>query len=152
MIRAVTAALTPVQLNVTANNSSMGTVSGGGTYYPGDTAILTATPAPGYHFAGWSTGHTDNPLHYVVSQNASIVATFLAGSGIDEVDDGKWSVEVSGLYLTVYNPEGTPVELYDLTGRLLATSNLSIFNFQFSIPGVYLLSSPSHTQKIVVQN
>ena len=40
-------------------------------------------------------------------------------------------------------------DLYDITGRCLATSNLSLFTFHFSLPGVYLLRSGATVQKIV---
>ena len=40
-------------LTVTANDASMGTVTGAGTYNYGETAHLEATPTEGYHFVGW---------------------------------------------------------------------------------------------------
>ena len=55
-----------------------GTVEGGGTYNWGDTATLTATPAEGYVFSGWSgdAGGTDNPLSVTVDSDKSITANF----------------------------------------------------------------------------
>ncbi len=41
-------------LSVTANPSNDGTVTGNGTYDYGQTETITATPASGYTFAGWS--------------------------------------------------------------------------------------------------
>ena len=151
MIRALLGPLTTVDIDVQSSNTAMGTVSGSGSYYPGDTAVLTASPAPGYRFAGWSTGDTDNPLYLRVTAPSSIIGSFLPAVGIDEIDNQEMIVEVNDLELRVENPTGSPLELYDITGRHLATSNLSIFNFQFSIPGVYLLRSPSTTCKIVAQ-
>lgn len=50
----------------------------GGTYDEGSTATLTATPASGYLFSGWSgdaSGST-NPLSITMSANKTITATF----------------------------------------------------------------------------
>lgn len=55
-----------------------GTVTGGGVYISGDTATLTATPAKGYVFTGWSgdvTGKT-NPLGVTVDSAKNIIANF----------------------------------------------------------------------------
>ena len=48
MIQAILGELDQVTLTVEASHADRGTVEGGGAYYPGDTAILTATPAAGY--------------------------------------------------------------------------------------------------------
>ncbi|MDO8946564.1 MAG: InlB B-repeat-containing protein [Desulfocapsaceae bacterium] len=57
-----------------------GTVTGGNiTYLYGDTAILTATPARGYVFTGWSGDitATTNPLGFPVYSARSITANFV---------------------------------------------------------------------------
>jgi uncharacterized repeat protein (TIGR02543 family) len=62
----------------TASPTAGGTVTGGGSYYWGDTATLTATPASGYWFTGWSgdlTGLT-NPADITIDGNKSVTATF----------------------------------------------------------------------------
>ena len=83
-----------------------------------------------------------NPTGVLNSEtNPAEVKTLIAGSELD--------IEINGLTLTVGNPTGHTVDLYDITGRHLATSNLSIFNFQFPIPGVYLLRCGSTVKKIV---
>ena len=56
-----------------------GTVTSAGVVYSnGDTATLTATPATGYVFEGWSgdASVTTNPLIFTVNANKSITATF----------------------------------------------------------------------------
>lgn len=49
-----------------------------GTYYYGDTVTLTATPADGYAFDGWTgdISSTDNPLEVTLTRNLSLQATF----------------------------------------------------------------------------
>ncbi len=67
-------------LTVNANNASMGSVSGGGTYAAGATATLTATPAAGHHFVQWNDGNTQNPRTVTVTANATYTATFAVNS------------------------------------------------------------------------
>ncbi len=149
MIRALLGPLELVDIEVLSSDESKGTVSGSGTFYPGDTAVLLATPAPGYRFAGWSTGDTDNPLYLRVTAAGSIIGSFLPDVGIGEVENEKWKVEISYLTLRVKNLSGEPVDLYDITGRHLATSHLSPFTFHLPAPGVYLLRCGTTVQKIV---
>ena len=153
MIRAILGPLSTVDIDVQSSDESTGTVSGSGSYYPGDTAVLLATAAPGYRFAGWSTGDTDNPLYLRVTTGGSIIGSFLRDTGIDPIDSSlsPFTSHLSGLTLTVENPSGNPVDLYDITGRLLATFNSPLSTFNFQLPGVYLLRSGTTVQKIVVQ-
>ena len=66
-------------VSATANDPSMGTIAGAGTYEEGATATLTATPAEGCEFVSWTVGDevlTDNPLNLTVTSDIHIVATF----------------------------------------------------------------------------
>ena len=69
---------TPYQITATSDNTSMGTVSGGGTYYNGATVILTATPNPNHTFVQWNDGNTSNPRTVTVAGNATYTAQFRA--------------------------------------------------------------------------
>lgn len=61
---------------VSSNNSSWGSVSGGGTYGYGQNAILTATAAEHYQFKQWQDGNTDNPRLVTVTGNCTYTAEF----------------------------------------------------------------------------
>ena len=63
-------------VTVSSANSSMGTVSGGGTYEEGQTATVTATPKSGYKFTRWSNGSTANPYSFTVTSDISLTAYF----------------------------------------------------------------------------
>ncbi|MCX6872720.1 MAG: InlB B-repeat-containing protein, partial [Verrucomicrobia bacterium] len=69
------------QYTLSASAVSNGTISGiaaGGKYLTGTTATLTAVPAAGYAFTGWTgdaTG-TTNPLSLVMDADKTIGATF----------------------------------------------------------------------------
>lgn len=150
MIRAVLGELEQVSIDVQSSNPERGTVTGSGLYYPGDTAVITASPASGYRFVAWSNGERQNPLNLRVSAPETIVATFLPNVAIEDIDNPKMRIETSGLTITVENPDGDTFALYDLSGRKLASSRLSSFTYQFTIPGVYLLRCGTHTEKIVI--
>jgi M6 family metalloprotease-like protein len=59
----------PVQLNASASPPEGGSVSGGGTYFFGETVTLMATPNQGWEFLNW----TENGE--IVSDNASFILT-----------------------------------------------------------------------------
>ncbi len=76
---------TPTNYTLTTLTSGSGTVTRNpdqSTYASGSTVTLTATPASGYSFAGWSgsaTG-TTNPLVVTMDANKTITATFSQSS------------------------------------------------------------------------
>ena len=56
---------------IIVNSSGNGSVTGGGTYYLGDTVTLTATPDAGYSFINWvfqGGTSTANPLTYEIQE------------------------------------------------------------------------------------
>ncbi len=63
-------------VTVSANNSSYGSVSGGGTYANGSTVTITATPADSYKFVKWSNGLTSTTANIIVTSDTTIVAEF----------------------------------------------------------------------------
>ena len=73
-------AINSYAVGVTSNNSTMGSVSGSGTYNHNSTAILTATPYYGYHFVQWQDGNTQNPRTVVVTDSAQYTAQFAYNS------------------------------------------------------------------------
>ena len=65
-------------VSVTANPTSGGAVSGGGTYKVGASVQLTATPVSGWAFTGWNDGNTANPrLISVPATNSTYTAGFI---------------------------------------------------------------------------
>lgn len=63
-------------INVTSNNTSWGTVSGGGTYASGSTVTIKATPKSGYSFEKWNDGNTSATRTITVTGNATYTAQF----------------------------------------------------------------------------
>jgi len=77
----VTATFTQIEYSLTVNISP---VDGGSVsknpdsphYHYNDVVQLTATPALGYSFAGWSDGLTGNPTSVTITDNTVVTATF----------------------------------------------------------------------------
>ena len=63
-------------ISVTANDFTLGGVTGGGEYTSGDTVTLTAIPYFGSRFIGWSNGSQENPLTFVATTSQNFVAAF----------------------------------------------------------------------------
>ncbi len=86
-------------ITATSNNTSYGTVTGGGVYTPGSTVTLTATPNEHYSFVKWSDGSTDNPYVFTATESKTVRATFeqsefrvralVSGNGKIKVNDGE---------------------------------------------------------------
>ena len=64
-------------VNVSVNGNGSVEKSAG-SVLEGNTVTLTATPAEGYKFTGWSDGSTENPYTVTVTDNISLVANFEA--------------------------------------------------------------------------
>lgn len=65
-------------ITVTANDGTMGTVSGGGSYPATQIATLGATANEGYRFIRWADGVLDNPRSVIVTGAATYTAVFEA--------------------------------------------------------------------------
>lgn len=110
-----------VYISALSDNSSMGTVSGGGAYAQDEAVTLRASPRSGYQFLSWTDGDSENPRHIVAASNATYVATF-DRVGIAEADTA------AGCRLFPNPTEGKVtlgsaaalVEAYDQTGRRVA--------------------------------
>lgn len=73
---------TRYNITITSDNTSQGTVTGGGSYTEGDTVTLRATAQNGYEFTGWYNGNSkvsdNNPYTFTASQDLTLVARFAA--------------------------------------------------------------------------
>ncbi len=87
-------------VTASANNSSYGTVTGGGQFNYGASCTVTATPADGYMFTSWTQNgtivSTDPEYTFNVTSNTTLVANFASGVIIG-------SGETTNNYLPSYN-------------------------------------------------
>lgn len=119
-------------INGQSADIAMGSVTGSGCYYGGETVTLTAVPKEGYLFEHWSNESTDNPLSFTVTQDVELTAYF-----IPEESEGIGDVR-SGLSVGIYpNPAGSSttislsgvngevtIAVVDLNGRTVQTSTM----------------------------
>ena len=142
---------TPTQYTITVNsaNSSMGSVSGGGTYNSGSTATLTAIANSGYRFDHWQDNNTQNPRTITVTGNATYTAYFVATQGIDDVIADAVNVYTLGGQIVVETDLKDEISIYDIVGRKVDGGRKTRFDVPAS--GVYLVKiGTMPTQKVVV--
>lgn len=77
-----------VSVSTYTQPSTGGSVSGGGTYSPGDDVTIDAIANPGYVFAGWADPFTEepNPYSFEVVESVVITAQFSPDTADDDGD------------------------------------------------------------------
>ena len=79
-------------ITVSANPAEAGTVTGGGKYEKGKTAILEASPKADYVFVNWEDGSTANPRNITVTSDMECVANFAEQTGVNVTfGDNTWA-------------------------------------------------------------
>ena len=72
-------------VTVSSDDTSMGTVSGGGEYEEGTIVTVTATPKNGYTFFAWNDCSTMNPYTFTVTEDIDLIAYFDFDSSIEQI-------------------------------------------------------------------
>ena len=90
-------------ITVRSDDTSKGTVTGGGTYNVDNYAVLRATAKTGYHFSRWNDGNIQNPRIVKVTEDKTYTAYFESISTIAQNDTvyyinfkesmGSWSID-----------------------------------------------------------
>lgn len=137
--KSVTATFTAVpQYTLTTNVVGQGSISlnpAGGTYNQGTNVTVTATPAAGYAFSGWSgdlTGST-NPTSITMSANKSVTATFTTDTQAPTAPANLASSNVTSTGATLSwtaSTDNIGVTGYDIykNGTLLTTVTSTSYN------------------------
>ena len=63
-------------ITASAADNTMGYVTGGGTYYAGETVTLTAVAKNTYYFVNWSDGNTDATRTFIAAADVELTANF----------------------------------------------------------------------------
>ena len=120
-------------------------------------AVVSATPAPGYHFLRWSDGSTSNPYTLIVDSDTSLIAYFaLDGTeGINNAQPGDYSISTLGNQVFITGTSNQLVRIFDSMGRLLSTFHTSsTTSFQAPAMGIYLVQvgdNPAQRVKVGIQ-
>ena len=112
-------ALPAYTITATVNNETMGSVTGAGTYYEGETVTLTATAKNGHKFVNWSNNETANPLTFTATEDVNLTANFeVLNYTVTALtnDENKGTVEGAGTYAygTEVTLTATPADGYEL--------------------------------------
>ena len=129
-----------------SSNEAWGTVTGGGEYRDGETAVLTATPTEGYYFLSWQDGDVSNPRTITVNGDATYTAKF-ADTPFGEFDGEP--LHVSGKICSdqVWPDMGLYID-YIIEGTLYIGCNATIR----VMPGVTIMFTDSEGNIEVVEN
>ncbi len=128
-------------VQVTANNNALGTITGSGEYKEGTTATLTATPNAGFRFVNWTKEgvevSTDATYLFTVTEDVELVANFevilldtLNNAGIlDYLNDQTVDVAVyRSLTAGMYNTLCLPFRVDDISGTPLENTTVWKYN------------------------
>ncbi|GAB3867890.1 hypothetical protein GCM10028824_11330 [Hymenobacter segetis] len=131
-ITATFTAVAPTTYTLTTATTGSGTVvknPNQTSYASGSSVTLTATPAAGYQFNGWSgdaTG-TTNPLTVTMTTNKAITATFTATSGTGLTFYRALNINGNALVLDGQNWEAaTGAANFTVTGTRFANQNITL--------------------------
>ena len=129
---------------VTANDYSMGSVSGTGSYPYGSTVTIAAQAFDNYRFISWSDGDTMAVRSITVTGDMQFEARFEARSheGIEDASGEHITVSVTDRCIVVLGITDD-YTIYDLAGRRHAPS-------EALATGVYLVQVGRWTKKVLV--
>lgn len=151
LLRVIFTEAEKVSLTLRVVNGYCGYATGGGLYYPGDTATIEAIPSErNCQFVSWSDGSTDNPYSFVIEANLVISAHFEETSGIDDIVTDGLTYALRGLDLEIDNPQRHPVLLHDITGRRLAAADTDALRVTLPAAGIYILHVPGFPARRIV--
>ena len=139
----------------------MGTVTGGGTYQPGEQATIEANANDGYRFDYWSDGSTQASRIITVTGDATYIAYFASTQPADTTDisDTTGLIHYDLIDLTLYpnpttgvvtvrlspetctlNPE---IRVFDIYGRRLQMMAVTDETIQINLSnyatGIYII-------------
>ncbi len=112
-------------VTVSSDDTSMGTVSGGGEYEEGTIVTVTATPKNGYTFFAWNDCSTMNPYTFTVTEDIDLIAYFDFDSSIEQISCEEAAEIAASL------PHNTPTaETYTVIGYVTETDGVISRNQQ----------------------
>ena len=141
-------------LTVLSADSSMGIATGSCTFTMDTIVDIEALPNKGYRFAYWSDGIKESWRTVPVHSDTTFIAYFEAGNAIAGHEAEQLCIYAGQMEIIVKNAEGQPLQLFDLTGRLLCSIEAIAHAEQHlpvQAPGVYIVRiGNDRMRKIVI--
>lgn len=135
-------AVAPQQYTITvvSDNTTMGTVSGGGTFNAGTTTTISASAKQGYRFVRWNDNNTQSSRSITVTANATYTAYFESTEGIEDAEWNGITLYTNGLALSVSGINNEVLTVNDMLGRTVY-SNTAITETTIQLPasGIYFI-------------
>lgn len=153
----------PCEVVVISSDETKGTVSGGGTYWCGDTIAISAEAFEPYRFIEWSDGDTNNPRLVVPMCDTVFTAVFGEPLGIDKTGTTSFTLSPNPAQDVVVvgcrQYAAAKVSFYDMSGHEVIHAAMSSESTRVDISslpaGVYYvtLTTPQGTssQRLVVR-
>lgn len=129
-------------VEVLANPSEAGTVTGSGTYESGEIINLTATANEGFTFINWTENgdvvSENDTYEFEVTENRTLTANFQLDLSVSDVDKSDFEIYPNPVKNILYikNPNFHEFELtiYDLSGKLILNrKNNNSQNLEFDL-------------------
>ena len=138
-------------ITVIAQNPSMGTTTGSGTFAYGTATTITAEPYEGYYFVQWNDGNTQRIRTITVTGNATYTAYFDHSNGIDDIAAEEVKVFARGSEIVIEGAENSDALIYDIMGRIVHKGRIES-PISVSNAGVYMVKiGGRQPQKVVVR-
>ena len=127
---------TKYTITASAADNTMGYVTGGGTYYAGETVTLTAVAKSTYYFVNWSDGNTNATRTFPASANLTLTANFAKANPrawaydlkmVEEGDNYKFfftATTTANATLLFLDKEGNELYLAHDIGAVAAGANI----------------------------
>ncbi len=139
-------------IDVAANNSDWGTVTGGGYFLGGSTITIEATANDAYEFAQWSDGVSDNPRSVLVERDWTYIAQFRPlGDAIEEIAVDNCVVYVVHDRIFVATDRETDLFVYNAIGQLIDhKARATEYTVRVPVAGLYLVNIGTKVVKVIV--
>ena len=138
-------------ITVMAQNPSMGSTTGSGTFAYGTVTTITAEPYEGYYFVQWNDGNTQRIRTITVTGNATYTAYFEPNAGIDDIAADQIKIYSRGSEIVIEGADNTDALVYDIMGRIVHKGRIES-PIHVNNMGVYMVKIGNRQpQKVVVR-
>lgn len=114
---------------VVSNDEAKGDVSGGGTFWIGDSVIIKAIPFEPYVFSRWNDGDTANPRQILAEGDTMFTAVFSSVESVGSVGQVQFSISPNpaSKYVVIECGQyaSANVSFYDVSGHEVLSAQLT---------------------------